>query len=84
MPSLDFKLEKKLFRQFYDQHLDSLEEAKETFAALARSLLKQVPGLQLSKIEARVKDREECIHKFQSNTCWRLKPRSSRTRSRSM
>ena len=66
MPSLDFKLEKKLFRQFYDQHLDSLEEAKETFAALARSLLKQVPGLQLSKIEARVKDREECIHKFQS------------------
>lgn len=66
MPSLDFKLEKKLFRQFYDQHLESLEEAKETFAALARSLLKQVPGLQLSKIEARVKDREECIHKFQS------------------
>lgn len=66
MPSLDFKLEKKHFRQFYDQHLDSLEEAKETFAALARSLLKQVPGLQLSKIEARVKDREECIHKFQS------------------
>ncbi len=66
MPSLDFKLEKKHFRQFYDQHLDALEEAKETFAALARSLLKQVPGLQLSKIEARVKDREECIHKFQS------------------
>lgn len=65
MPSLDFKLEKKLFRQFYDQHLESLEEAKETFAALARSLLKQVPGLQLSKIEARVKDREECIRKFQ-------------------
>lgn len=66
MPSLDFKLEKKLFRQFYDQHIDSLEEAKETFTALARSLLKQVPGLQVSKIEARVKDREECIHKFQS------------------
>lgn len=65
MPSLDFKLEKKLFRQFYDQHLESLEEAKETFAALARSLLKQVPGLQLSKIEARIKDREECIRKFQ-------------------
>jgi len=65
MPSLDFKLEKKLFRQFYDQHIDSLEEAKETFTALARSLLKQVPGLQVSKIEARVKDREECIHKFQ-------------------
>lgn len=66
MPSLDFKLEKKLFRQFYDQHLDALEEAKETFAALARALLKQAPGLQLSKIEARVKDRDECIHKFQS------------------
>lgn len=66
MPSLNFKLEKKLFRQFYDQHLEQLEEAKETFAALARSLLKQAPGLQLSKIEARIKDREECIHKFQS------------------
>ena len=66
MPSLDFKLEKKLFRQFYDQQLESLEEAKESFAALARSLLKQAPGLQLSKIEARIKDREECILKFQS------------------
>lgn len=65
MPSLDFKLEKKLFRQFYDQHLESLEEAKESFVALARALLKQVPGLQVSKIEARIKDREECIHKFQ-------------------
>lgn len=41
-----------------------LEEAKEAFMALIRSLLLDAGTVEISKIEGRVKDREECIQKF--------------------
>ncbi|HCH2711568.1 TPA: (p)ppGpp synthetase [Vibrio parahaemolyticus] len=62
MASLDFDAEKKEFRDYYDRNFSSLETAKNSFVALVESLTKG--DLAISKVEGRVKDREECIKKF--------------------
>jgi len=64
MASLDFEFEKAAFRAFYDQNLLLLETAKDSFSALVNALV-MLPGtVAVSKIEGRVKDKEECIRKF--------------------
>jgi len=65
MPSLDFEAEKIVFRDFYDANRQLLEDAKDSFLTLLNALLVHVGTIAISKIEGRVKDRNECIRKFQ-------------------
>jgi putative GTP pyrophosphokinase len=64
MTSLDFELEKTTFREFYDQNIAVLEAAQKSFIALVNALVTHSGTIEVSKIEGRVKDREECIRKF--------------------
>lgn len=63
MASSDFEHEKARFRSFYDEKLPLLGEACESYKTLVTALL-TAENIAVSKIEARVKDREECIRKF--------------------
>jgi ppGpp synthetase/RelA/SpoT-type nucleotidyltranferase len=63
MPSLDFEAEKVVFRDFYNDNRPRLEEAKDAFLILVRSLLAH-GGLAVAATSGRIKDREECIKKF--------------------
>lgn len=64
MPSLDFEKEKTVFREFYNQNKSLLEDAKNSFITLINSLIIHSDSIDISKIEGRIKDREECIKKF--------------------
>jgi len=77
MPSLDFEAEKTQFREFHASNHELLEDAKDSFVALANALLIHVGSIAISKIEGRVKDREECIKKF--NLKYRTNLESSST-----
>lgn len=64
MASLDFELEKRLFRKFYDSNRPLFEEAKNAYISAINSLIKQSDVAEVTKIEGRIKDKEECIKKF--------------------
>jgi len=64
MASLDFQTEEAAFRAFYDQNSHLLETVKESFSALVNALVTNPGTIAVSKIEGRVKDKEECIRKF--------------------
>ncbi len=64
MASLDFDIEKNSFREFYSDNLGLLEGANNSFCTLIEALLTHSGGIPISKIEGRVKDKEECIRKF--------------------
>ncbi len=64
MSSLDFETEKAHFRDFHASNHGLLEGAKDSFVALANALLIHAGSIAISKVEGRVKDREECIKKF--------------------
>lgn len=64
MSSLDFESEKSQFREFHTTNRQLLEDAKDSFIALTNALLIHAGSIAISKIEGRVKDREECIKKF--------------------
>lgn len=63
MSSLDFDAEKSKFRDFYETNHQLLEDAKNSFVTLIKSLISHA-RLSISKVEGRVKDKEECIKKF--------------------
>ncbi|ANH35046.1 hypothetical protein ACI2S5_18525 [Ralstonia nicotianae] len=63
MASLDFDAEKTAFRDYYDTERSLLEGAIESFLTLVRSLLASA-NITVSKVEGRLKSREECIKKF--------------------
>lgn len=63
MSSLDFDVEKKEFRDFYELNHHLLEDAKNSFVALIKSLTSHAK-VSTSKVEGRVKNKEECIKKF--------------------
>lgn len=65
MASLDFELEEKSFRDFYDSNQKHFFTAKNTYIRIIGSLIKRLGIDKEMKIEGRVKDREECIKKFQ-------------------
>jgi ppGpp synthetase/RelA/SpoT-type nucleotidyltranferase len=65
MPSLDFDREERAFRKYYDSNRQRFEAAKNAYVSLISSCLKQGDGDAVSKVEARVKDKEECIKKFE-------------------
>ena len=64
MASLDFELEKQAFRDFYESNRKHLLAAKNTYLRLITSLIKRLGIDEVTKIEGRVKDKEECIKKF--------------------
>jgi putative GTP pyrophosphokinase len=63
MPSLDYEIEKAAFREFYDENRASLEAALGSFRTLTHSLL-ATPVIAISGLGGRVKDRDECLKKF--------------------
>ncbi|KAE8437313.1 GTP pyrophosphokinase [Vreelandella piezotolerans] len=64
MPSLDFETEKTNFRDYYNENSGLLDGAKGSFITLVNSLIRSSSDIALSKIEGRVKDRDECVKKF--------------------
>ena len=64
MASLDFEKEKSQFKEFYSTNQTQLESAKNSFCSLIKALLENA-DIHFTKIEGRVKDKEECIKKFQ-------------------
>jgi ppGpp synthetase/RelA/SpoT-type nucleotidyltranferase len=64
MASLDFEQEKIAFRKYYDSNRKDFADAKNAFIRIIGSLIKRSDVGEVTKIEGRVKDREECIRKF--------------------
>ena len=64
MPSLDFEREEARFHAFHDQNLQPMQQACECFAALIAALLCASGQVDVAKVEGRVKDKSECVHKF--------------------
>lgn len=64
LASLDFETEKTAFREHYDATSRLLEDAKDSFITLLNALVIHAGNIAISKIEGRVKEKEECIKKF--------------------
>ena len=65
MASLDFEQEKRAFRKYYEGNQKLLTAAKSAYISHIRTLIRQFDVGEVTKIEGRVKDQEECIKKFQ-------------------
>ncbi len=72
MASLDFELEKKLFRDFYIRHHSDLTTTKDKYINTIELLIRQSDLGEVTKIEGRIKDQDECIKKFQRKYQGRL------------
>ena len=64
MASLDFEQEKNAFNNFYESKRKHLNNAKNAYIRIISSLISQSDIGEVTKIEGRVKDKEECIKKF--------------------
>ncbi len=64
MVSMDFEQETKAFRNYYDSNQKHFLSAKNTYIRLIDSLIKKSGMDEVTRIEGRVKDRDECIKKF--------------------
>jgi len=64
VPSLDFELERRNFLLYYDSNRQQFEEAKNACISIITSLLKQSKIGEVTKIEGRIKEKDECIKKF--------------------
>jgi ppGpp synthetase/RelA/SpoT-type nucleotidyltranferase len=64
MASLDFEHEELEFKAFHAAHEALLKTLCESLQLKVASLISGRHGLQISKIEGRVKDKNECIQKF--------------------
>ena len=64
MASLDFEQEKRVFSKYYDSNRKQFAEARNAYIRIVGSLLKQSDVGEVTKIEGRVKEKEECIKKF--------------------
>ena len=64
MPSLDFDLEESQFRTHYAQQLPALEEACAALTAMVAAVVTRTAGVDIAKVEGRVKEADECIRKF--------------------
>jgi putative GTP pyrophosphokinase len=65
MASLDFEQEKIVFRKFYESNRKQFGAAMEWYIGGIRALTAQFHVGEVTKIEGRVKEKEECIKKFQ-------------------
>ncbi len=64
MASLDFDLEESRFHSFYAQQRPVLDSACATLTAMVSSVVTQSGGVDIAKVEGRVKDADECVRKF--------------------
>jgi ppGpp synthetase/RelA/SpoT-type nucleotidyltranferase len=64
MPSLNLAQEITTFRHFYDNNRKHLVAAKNVYIRIIGALIKRLNIDGVTKIEGRVKDKEECIKKF--------------------
>lgn len=64
VPSLNFELERREFRKYYDSRRQLFEEAKNAYISIIGSLIRKSDVGEVTKIEGRVKDKYECIKKF--------------------
>ncbi len=64
MTSLDFDLEASRFHAYHAHHLPVLEQALESFMAQLSELGATLPGLDIAKVQGRIKDADECVRKF--------------------
>jgi ppGpp synthetase/RelA/SpoT-type nucleotidyltranferase len=64
LASLDFEKEKQVFRGFYDNNYRLLEKALTNYIQIINNLLDDTKVGEVTKIEGRIKDKEECIKKF--------------------
>jgi ppGpp synthetase/RelA/SpoT-type nucleotidyltranferase len=64
LASLDFNKEKDAFRAFYDSKQKLFENAMKCYLSIIGTLLRESDIGEVTKIEGRVKDKEECIKKF--------------------
>jgi putative GTP pyrophosphokinase len=65
LASLDFEREKRVFKKYYDVNRSLFEEAKNAYIRAINALIKQSDVGEVTKVEGRIKDKEECIKKFQ-------------------
>jgi putative GTP pyrophosphokinase len=65
MASLDFEQEKQSFRAYYESNHKQIMTAKNAYVSCVRALVQQFEVGEVTKIEGRVKDLDECIRKFQ-------------------
>ncbi|GFO69499.1 (p)ppGpp synthetase [Geomonas limicola] len=63
MASLDFEQEKNNFNEFYEGSQKLLIDAKNAYIRIIRALFAR-SDVEVTKIQGRVKDKEECIRKF--------------------
>ncbi len=64
MASLDFEQEKHAFRNYYDSNRKHFFAAKNIYIRLINALINKSGIDEVTKIEGRVKDKDECIKKF--------------------
>lgn len=64
MPLPHLTREEAAFHQYYARERPVLEHACAFYVALLQSILSKDPSIDISKVEGRVKDRDECIRKF--------------------
>jgi ppGpp synthetase/RelA/SpoT-type nucleotidyltranferase len=64
LASLDFEKEKHAFLKFYDNNWQLFESAKKAYIRIIEALLMEFDVIEVTKIEGRVKDKEECVKKF--------------------
>ena len=64
MTSPDLDLEETRFHAFYQQNLPFMEQAVAALMKRLRTLCDSVPGIDIAKVEGRVKDADESVRKF--------------------
>jgi putative GTP pyrophosphokinase len=64
LASLDFEQEKRLFKKFYESNGKQIADARNAYIRIIGSLIKHSDVGEVTKIEGRVKERDECIKKF--------------------
>ena len=64
MASLDFDLGASQFRAFYAEQAAALEEACAVFTGRVATVVTQAGSVDITKVEGRVKEADECIRKF--------------------
>jgi len=65
MASLDFEQEKRIFRKYYESNQKQFVASKNAYISIIKILIRQSDVGEVTKIEGRIKDKEECIRKFQ-------------------
>jgi ppGpp synthetase/RelA/SpoT-type nucleotidyltranferase len=64
LSSLNFELERRNFREYYASRRHLFEEAKDAYIGIIGALIRASDVGEVTKIEGRVKDQDECIKKF--------------------